>query len=251
MSAEERTKQAAFHFAKDRLRYLLTRGLARYALSRYLPLPPESWRFQSNAYGRPVIGNAPRDARWLTFNLSHTDEIIAMAIGRHLALGVDIERAHADAPLSIADSFFAKAEARQLRDLPDSLRSRRFYELWTLKECYVKAKGAGLSIPLDKFSFDLDRTDEVGIRFDPALADAPSRWLFWQWHLSPDHIAALCVERPAERACRVRQWQSVPFRHYCEVPFQTERASAAASRPRSDSGSACALSALAHQETGQ
>jgi 4'-phosphopantetheinyl transferase len=40
--------------------------------------------------------------------------------------------------------------------LPESPQRQRFFELWTLKESDVKSRGMGLSIPLNKFPFDLD-----------------------------------------------------------------------------------------------
>ena len=49
----------------------------------------------------------------------------------------------------------------------------RFFEYWTFKEAYIKARGMGLSLPLDKFSFQYPDDHAVEIAIDPELATIP------------------------------------------------------------------------------
>ncbi|MCY1213227.1 4'-phosphopantetheinyl transferase superfamily protein [compost metagenome] len=196
LSAEELSKQERFHFARDRHRYLLTRTLVRSVLSRYAPAAPQAWQFTSNAFGRPRI-NAPDipEAVGLNFNLSHTDGLIVLAVARHIELGVDTENIERKAALDVASHYFSPAEARALDALPPALQAERFFELWTLKESYIKARSLGLQIPLDSFGFALDAPGTIGF----ALADsrtgdaAPQRWNFWQLRPAPTHLVALCA----------------------------------------------------------
>jgi 4'-phosphopantetheinyl transferase len=53
----------------------------------------------------------------------------------------------------------------------------------------------GLSIPLDKFSFDLDSGTNSAIIFDSDFDDEPGRWRFYQFYPSQEHLGALCVQR--------------------------------------------------------
>jgi 4'-phosphopantetheinyl transferase len=84
-----------------------------------------------------------------------------------------------------------------LSSLPVALRPPRFLDLWTLKESYVKARGLGLSIPLDRLEFDFCAPHGLALRFSPHFDDAPARWQVWQCHPRARHAVAVCAERGA------------------------------------------------------
>jgi 4'-phosphopantetheinyl transferase len=190
---EERARQARFRFAADRHRYLITRALARTALSRHADVKPELWRFTTNPFGRPVICNDNALARGISFNLSHTAELIVLGVAHERALGVDAENARS-AGLEIADRYFAPEEVMDLRDLPEARQPERFVQLWTLKESYIKARGMGLSIPLNQFAFRFPRPGRLTLAMQPALGDAPANWHFWQLRARL-HTLAVCARR--------------------------------------------------------
>lgn len=191
----ERRRRLRYHFAEDRLRDLVTRALVRSVLSRYEPLDPREWRFHLNAHGRPEIATGPGGAE-LVFNISHTRSLILLGVTRGGALGVDIENTRVrTAPIAAADRYFAPAEVEALAALPKDGLERRFWEHWTLKESYIKARGLGLSIPLDRFSFHFEDPDALDVSIDASLADDPSRWRFWLFSPAPCYVAAVCSER--------------------------------------------------------
>ncbi len=196
LTEEERRRQLRFRFAKDQDRYLITRALVRTVLSRYAAVEPQQWCFAENAYGRPEIANEAPGCAAISFNLSHTDGLIVLGVAQQRALGVDAENAHAKkASASLADRFFSQQESAALRAIPHELRTERFYEYWTLKESYIKARGKGLSIPLDHFSFDLPKTSSIVVSFVPELDDRPDRWRFWLLKPSAECVVAVCAER--------------------------------------------------------
>ena len=211
LTEDERRQHGKFMFEKDRRRYLLTRSLVRYVLSRYVPVAPADWRFEPTAFGRPQIANRHPGIDGLGFNISHSDRVILLGVTRDCQLGIDVEDLQRNVPLDVADSFFSAGEVGQLRALPPDLQARRFLDFWTLKESYIKARGKGLSLPLDQFGFDLSVEPQLQAYFDPGLNDAPRNWTFWQWQPSADSIAALCVEnRPGiEKTITVRR--TIPF----------------------------------------
>ncbi|MET3183249.1 UNVERIFIED_ORG: 4'-phosphopantetheinyl transferase [Variovorax guangxiensis] len=212
LTPEERGKHGRFHFARDRRRYLMTRGLIRTLLSRYAPIAPRDWEFENNAYGRPAIANALPQARRLRFNISHSASLVVAALTVEREVGVDVEHTGRNAPLEIAEHFFSAKEAGALRQLPAGLQPARFWDLWTLKESYIKARGMGLSIPLDRFSFGLDEGDGTAIAFGHDLADdSPGRWRFWRMQPDEAHAVALCLERTAVEDVRFVCFRATPL----------------------------------------
>jgi 4'-phosphopantetheinyl transferase len=210
LTEPERARERSFHFARDRRRYLLTRALVRCVLSRYAPIAASEWRFVPDRYGRPLIVNHHASVGGLCFNISHTDGLIVLAITCLDAVGVDVETIQRQASDEVASRHFSASEFAALKSLPDRLKGRRFFELWTLKESYIKARGMGLAIPLNKFSFDLDGAPRV-VGFDGDFDDVPERWKFCQLELSHSHTAALCVQHAGGGAPTLTCRQVVPL----------------------------------------
>jgi 4'-phosphopantetheinyl transferase len=215
LSDEEAARERHFYFADDRKRYLVTRAMVRMLLSRYAPIAPERWVFSKNAYGRPVIADAiaaaETEARDLFFNLSHTRGLIALAVTRGRELGVDVENIAArTVSLDIAKHFSATEVAELSRVAPDRQQDR-FFEYWTFKESYIKARGMGLSLPLNGFSFEFPQRDAVRIRIDPALEDQDEHWSFWQYRPSAGYLMALCAERTGGRPPSINLRTCVPL----------------------------------------
>jgi 4'-phosphopantetheinyl transferase len=207
VSVQEKQQEQRFYFAKDRHRYLLTRALVRSVLSRYVPIAAGDWRFEPSAYGRPLIVNDHELVRGLSFNISHTDGLIVLAVTGAGSIGVDTEPAGREISMRIADRYFSAKEVAAAKALPAALQPRRLVDLWTLKESYIKARGMGLSIPLSKFSFNLDDSRSNVISFDDDFDDFPSRWRFYQLSPSVEYAVALCAQRQttAPPALTIRQ----------------------------------------------
>jgi 4'-phosphopantetheinyl transferase len=133
-----------FYFERDRNAHLLAHAWLRQTLSRYGSVAPEDWCFSSGAWGKPQVAN--RSERSLCFNLSHTKGCIACVVSRGREVGIDVERFDAvEDPLPLAERCFSAEETAMLGRLQGEQRQRRFCELWTLKEAYLKARGLGLS----------------------------------------------------------------------------------------------------------
>jgi 4'-phosphopantetheinyl transferase len=195
LSGAEQEQEPRFYFARDRRRYLVTRALVRTVLSRYEPsVRPHEWKFESTAYGRPyAVNEAAGD---LIFNISHTHSMIVLGVTRGRAFGVDVENVVSrEISLDVASHFFAPREVADLTRVPAAGQQHRFFEYWTFKESYIKARGMGLSLPLDKFSFHYPDDDTVALEIHPELNDRPANWQFWQFRPSPGYLLAVCAER--------------------------------------------------------
>ena len=196
LSPEEREQEPKFYFARDRRRYLVTRVLVRTVLSRYFRIDPGDWVFETNAYGCPYAANPQAKDAGLSFNLSHTHSMIVLGVTVGRALGVDVENVHArEISIGMADRYFSPLEADELAKVPSYLQQYRFFEYWTFKEAYIKARGMGLQLPLDKFSFGYPDDNRVEIAIDRELGDDPARWRFWQLRPEADYLLAVCAER--------------------------------------------------------
>lgn len=221
LNDEERVQQQRFHFEKHRHQYLITRATVRSVLSYYAPeISPAQWTFEKNEYGKPSITNK-NVAVPLRFNISHTDQLIVMAVTLDRDLGVDVEYLpRLGKMLEIANSFFSPAEAQQLLALPAELQRNRFFDLWTLKEAYIKACGMGLSIPLDHFSYSFSDNGKISIDFKSERNDQPEYWQFWQMRPNDDYKVAMAIKSDATNvAYKVSMREIVPLSKITAVNY--------------------------------
>jgi 4'-phosphopantetheinyl transferase len=212
LTPAERARRDRYRFDRNKCEYLLTRALVRATLSRYAPVAPEAWTFRENQWGRPEIDGPGPDHAWLSFNLSNTRGLIACVVAHPREIGVDVEDTErAGATVSIADRFFSPRECAALRALPEAARRDRFFDYWTLKEAYIKARGMGLAIPLHQFSFLLDEAPPIRIALEPELGDDASGWQFEQFALTPQHKTAVAVRRGHGGTARFVVRETVPL----------------------------------------
>ncbi|MCP4747674.1 MAG: 4'-phosphopantetheinyl transferase superfamily protein [Desulfobacteraceae bacterium] len=211
LSADETIQWQRFHFARRRHQYLVTRALIRTVLSKYIDIAPRCWRFSKNSYGKPEILNAIGDVA-IRFNISHTDGLIICGIVLNDDIGVDVEDCQRkNSAIDLADRYFSKQEADDLHALPASEQCDRFFTYWTLKESYIKARGMGLSLPLDQFTFHIAPGRPVRISFDPRLKDNSKQWRFWRLKPSPKHKVAIALKSRQVAAYRLMVNKSVPL----------------------------------------
>lgn len=211
MAPDEAKQQARFYFPEGRHEYLITRALVRSVLSLYAEVAPEDWTFVRNSHGRPEIAG-PAGGPNLRFNLSNTRGLIACLVALDRDVGADVEDTERrGGSLEVADRFFSPFEVDALHALPEGSQRARFFEYWTLKESYIKARGMGLAIPLDHFSFHLDDGPSIGIAFDPRLDDDPADWQFSLWRPRPRWTMAAAIRKGKGAAVPIELFETVPL----------------------------------------
>jgi 4'-phosphopantetheinyl transferase len=169
LSAEEATRAERFYFERDRTRFVAAHGIVRNIIGACLGTTPAGLEFSSNEYGKPAIAGKFQGA--LSFNLSRSGDLVVVAIAHSREVGIDVELYAPDrADRGVAEHYFAPAEVARLRALPENLRARAFFNCWTRKEAYIKARGMGLSIPLDSFDVSIAPDEPAGLlrTLDPA-----------------------------------------------------------------------------------
>jgi 4'-phosphopantetheinyl transferase len=194
LSAEERARADRFCFQRDRRQFIVARGLLRSILGRYLGLAPDRLCFTCSLHEKPALTEAAGGPA-LRFNVSHSHRAALIAVTRERETGVDIESIRVEAAdIEIARRCFSPREIAALEALPAHLRTDAFFRCWTRKEAYVKARGGGLSIPLDQFDVSLAPGEPAVLlqtRADPRDA---GRWSLRDLDPGPGYAAALAVE---------------------------------------------------------
>jgi 4'-phosphopantetheinyl transferase len=194
LSPEERTRHERFYFARDRLQYLLVHALLRLALSCYVPQAPQSWEFVANPYGKPALpGDGP------CFNLSHAEGLVACVLADGVELGVDVERLDRQGDWeTLARRWLAPEEQDWLTIQPVEGRSTAFLRLWTLKEAYAKARGLGLSLPLDEFAVQCAEDGEAVLSRRESAAETDADWQLQYWGLEAHGLALAAMLQPGK-----------------------------------------------------
>jgi len=150
LATAERERAARFKFEKDRRLYTAAHAALRSILADYLNVAPGDLGFEIGQRGKPRL--APTFSKdSLEFNLSHSSEVALIAVTREREIGVDVEHIKENfAFAEVAERYFTTREVSAIRALPQDLQRRAFYQCWTSKEAFLKAKGVGLSGELDE-----------------------------------------------------------------------------------------------------
>ena len=193
LSKDEQTKANRFRFKRHRRRYVVCRGILRKLIGGYLQKDPSHIRFRYETKGKPVLEKGSGEG--LQFNLSHSEEVALLALTRHREIGVDVEflRPLSDAN-QIAERFFSPHERADLRSLASGDQIAAFFNCWTRKEAYLKARGEGITRALDQFCVSLVPQEParlLRVQWDTREVD---RWSMLSLQPTPGYIAALVVE---------------------------------------------------------
>ncbi len=195
LSPEETARCNRLLHEADQQRFLIARAMVRTMLSQYVDIPPAAWRFRIETYGRPEVAELPYGAPDLRFNLSHTTGLVTCAVTVGRDIGVDVENVHREVTHEVPERFFSAQEVADLRALPAGDQPLAFFDYWTLKEAYIKARGLGLALPLGQFTFHRRPGQAPIISFAPELHDDASSWQFALFWPTADHRMAIGVRR--------------------------------------------------------
>lgn len=200
LSADERARADRFIRQRDRERYVAAHGAVRCILGKTMGRDPADLVFTANPWGKPELAlpGAP------FFNLSHTDDLGALAIGWRCPVGVDIEQVRPIEP-DVAKLSFSPAEQAELARLHGAEWLQGFYRCWTRKEAVIKALGLGLAQPLDAFDVTLaPDAPPLLLRLEGQPA-APAQWQVAHFQPADDILGAFAAPVSGHRLA-FRRW---------------------------------------------
>lgn len=145
VSEERRIRADRYHFINDSKRSVCAELLLQYSLFQEGG-PLVKTAIVYNEFGKPFVNHR----YGFSYNLSHSGKWVVIAYG-NTEVGIDIEEIQTGKE-DIADKFFTEEEKSFIYTVTGRERTKRFIQIWTLKESYIKYLGTGLSTRLDSFS---------------------------------------------------------------------------------------------------
>lgn len=192
LSADEIERAGRFRFDHLTARFVAGRGILRLLLGRYLQMAPEALRFRYGAHGKPELDTP---APSLAFNLAHSHNVAVYALALAPRIGVDVEQMReVHERDQIVEHYFSARERMALACLPDEDRTEAFFLCWTRKEAWLKAVGAGITFPLDRFSVSLAPREPAVLLETAPEAGPASAWTLLSFQPAPQYPAAVAVE---------------------------------------------------------
>ena len=170
-----------FRKFEDARRALVAHILIRSIIIKKLGMDNNSICFDNGKNGKPFLKGVEN----FHFNLSHSGYWVVCAVSSN-PVGIDVEEIR-EIDLGIAERFFAKEETEQLTNVYGEERYKLFFDLWTLKESYIKLDGRGLAIPLDSFSFNI-KEEEIIFKTKNEIVNC----FFKQYNIDKDFSLAVC-----------------------------------------------------------
>jgi len=135
--------------------------------------------------------------------------LYAVAYRREVGIDLELIR-HGLEEEQIADRFFSRREISTLRALPAALRRYAFFLCWTRKEAYIKARGEGLSLPLDQFDVSLIPGEPAALLRTRPDSDEALRWSLQELTPGPPGYAAALAVEGEGWSLALWQWSSTP-----------------------------------------
>ena len=188
LSPGEHVRAQRFAHAKDQNLYRTAHALLRQVLSRHSAVAPADWRFDAAAHGKPVL--APGQAE-LSFNLTHTEGLVAVAVSSGKAIGIDAESLdRRSINPAIGRDKFSPAEITWLESHAAPDQAAAFLRLWTAKEAFLKAIGKGLTRSLSSFT----------VEWEPGRVQADDGfWTIVEARPTPRHFLAAALPGDMDR----------------------------------------------------
>lgn len=192
LSQAEKNRSSLFKREEDRERYVISRGLLRIILGRYLVRDPKILEFVTEGNGKPKIASAVADTG-IQFNISHSGNLVLLGLTNGLPIGVDVEKERDDLDVErLAERIFTPHEYAEILRHAGRERYRAFFRYWTIKEAYAKGLGVGVSHAFRRFGIT-SVTGDNGNKW-AAEDDLERAWTLFDIPAPAGYLAAAAVK---------------------------------------------------------
>jgi len=141
ISHDERQVAMQFKKTTDARDYTLRHGYLRLVLGRYLRTDPARVPLVTRENGKPGIV-LPEGTSPLSFSISHSREMVALAVAARFDVGIDIVQPDERYPVQeTMDYLWSPEERTEIRKVPADRQRQVFFRAWALKEALLKARG--------------------------------------------------------------------------------------------------------------
>lgn len=183
LNADESRRAAAFHFERDRRRWITARAALRLLLGHQTATPANEVPLTRDENGKPILPGHP-----VHFNLSHADDHALIAIVPACPVGVDLERIERGAELThCLETFCSISEKHRINNLTETTEKHlALIRTWCAKESFLKALGTGLAVPPEQLTVNWEEGDSARIQLPQSRESA------WEVHF-PDGLSGFCA----------------------------------------------------------
>jgi 4'-phosphopantetheinyl transferase len=166
LSKDEKTRAGHLMDPGAASRQIISRGILRLLLGSYTGKDPKALAFSYSEFGKPFLSN-PANSE-ICFNLSHSGDLLLIAVARGEQIGIDVEKNENNIDISgIAALVFSAEEQFSVSQSANPIHE--FYELWTAKEAILKSTGLGFSYPSNQFSVVKSKDHKSRLRISKDL----------------------------------------------------------------------------------
>lgn len=154
LSKDEQIRAKEFYFSKDKINYIISRGILRNIIASYIGICPIEVQFEYTEYGKPYLEKKD-NYKIINFNFSHSNDCFIVGLVKNIDIGIDIEFCDDNCDLeNMAKYLCSIVEYNKLKKFKINERYHYFYNLWTRKEAIVKLLGKGLHLDLRKINLN-------------------------------------------------------------------------------------------------
>lgn len=209
LNAAEKLRYDQYHPHAARL-FLISRVLTKSVLADKLGISPHEVNIQLQPNGKPFVqGN-----KAVYFNLSHSADVIVLAVTEEGEIGVDVERVDREFDWMRVDSVLAPSEIEWIQEnerIDPSTVYQRFFQIWTLKESYIKCTGEGMNRHLEKLNFHV-LAEHIEFLDSTRDIQKTEEYYFQSYVYDHNFIFSICLQqRCSLERFNLDCFQSLPF----------------------------------------
>ena len=202
----EKKRISKFKTETLKKKQIVSKGLLKLLIAKYLNTEPQTVEFESNEYGKPFISPAINPIN-LKFNISHSNRLGLYAFTTDHALGVDVEKIQElENIYDLVDLCMSDFEKRWFLKLSPGIKTDVFYKFWTVKEAFIKAVGTGFSFPLANVELKIKSKNKCELYKISDSVNSARQWRLFTFSPKLNYVASL-ITKASKKEIKHYNWK--------------------------------------------